>query len=722
MKNVPIVEQLQQTECGLCCVAMLLGYYGCHTRLVELRQRYEVGRDGLKISEMSELLKSYNMQTKVYKTKLENISTKNCPCIVYWEKKHFVVVEEINLKKQTVRIVDPALGRRTISYEETLEKYTGYVVVSAPGEGFEKRRKSSNVWFKYTYLLTKNKALFSSILFFSIITYVFTLLIPIIIQKIIDFVDLQKENLNDVSYATWIWWILALSLVYIFTTYLVGKRKIYFAKAIDEEIAEKLFSHMLKLPVKFFELRSHGDILFRIQSLAIVRDTFSQKIIAFLMNCGLLLVIQIYLLFMSPVIAILAMVFAVLSGLTIMYTRKQMLESNQGEIGEACKLQTIQSELVYSIANIKMSGTEDDIYNKWNTQFHRTLDKHVETVKSNNVHTTLIASFNQIVPLIILMISMILYVNKEISMGSVIAIHSAATTFMSICVSIFTAFDDFLLSSQYLERIQEILEEKEEDYLSDGKKIECDGSIELKDVSFAFTNHSEPVLKNISMSIKTKQKVAIVGASGSGKSTLGKVLLGIYTPTQGELLYNSAKFNELNKKALRRQMGVVPQDITLLNDSIYNNIEMSRDNITPEMVKQATEIAQIRDEIEEMPMKYNTVISEMGTNISGGQRQRIGFARAVVHNPNILLLDEATSSLDTINESAISAYLQSVGCTRIVIAHRISTVIDADVIYVMEDGQIVEQGDHNTLMEMNGVYRQLYTKQIVESDIEKKVV
>lgn len=186
--------------------------------------------------------------------------------------------------------------------------------------------------------------------------------------------------------------------------------------------------------------------------------------------------------------------------------------------------------------------------------------------------------------------------------------------------------------------------------------------------------------------------------------------------TKGNLLYNSIEFSELNKKTLRKQMGVVPQDVILLNDTIYNNIEMSRENITPEMIERASEIAQVNGEIEEMPMKYNTIISDMGTNISGGQRQRIGFARAIVNNPNVLLLDEATSSLDTINESRISEYLKSIGCTRIVIAHRISTIVDADVIYVMKDGRIVEQGNHKALMKKNGVYTKLYDNQIIESD------
>lgn len=712
-RKVPIVEQLQQTECGLCCVAMILGYYGCHVGLGQLRQCYEVGRDGIKISEMKNLLEIFGTVAKVYKTSFEVLKNNNCPCIVYWENKHYVVIEEIDIVHNKVRLVDPANGRRVVCYEEAKKNFSEYVILAMPSDNFQKVKKKPNVWLKYIYLIWKNKSQFFSILFLAIISYIFTLLIPVAIQMVVDKVSVGggKELFgNPLNWLT----ILGLLLVYIIATYLSGVRKISFAKYIDKEIAEKLFSHLLKLPVKFFELRSQGDILFRIQSLSIIRDMFTQKIVAFLMNCGTEIVMLIYLFYLSPIISVIALLAFVLSGIAITYTRRRILETNQSEISETSRLQTIQSEMVYSIINIKMTGTEENIYNKWNNQFLISLDKHAETMRYNNIHNTLIYVLNQIGPLVMLALSIWQHINGKISIGEVMALYSAGTTFMSVCVSIFTSVDDFLLSSQYLERINEIMVEKEEKYLEDGMDVICDGSIELRDVAFSFTNHSAVVLDNISLKIEPGQKVAFVGASGAGKSTLGKVLLGIYEPTKGEILYNGIQLNKLNRKALRRQMGVVPQEVILLNDSIYNNIEMFRNEVTKEKVESAAEIAQVKNEIEEMPMKYNTVVSDMGNNISGGQRQRIGFARAIVNTPRILVLDEATSSLDTINEGKISQHLKNMGCTRVVIAHRISTIIDSDVIYVMKEGKIVECGSHEYLMRLNGVYKQLYENQVIE--------
>ncbi len=209
--------------------------------------------------------------------------------------------------------------------------------------------------------------------------------------------------------------------------------------------------------------------------------------------------------------------------------------------------------------------------------------------------------------------------------------------------------------------------------------------------------------------IKSGMKVAIVGKSGSGKSTLAKLLVGLYEPTNGNIYFDNVELKKWKKKVLRQQVGMVPQDITLFNNSIYDNIVMNRNNIGFEHVKKACELAQIRDEIEEMPMQYYTEISELGLNLSGGQRQRIALARAIVGKPKILLLDEATSSLDNINERKVSDEIKKIGATQIIIAHRLSTIMDADLIVVLEDGKIVEQGKHNDLIKNNGQYKELYS-------------
>ncbi|MCE4148766.1 ATP-binding cassette domain-containing protein [Bacillus velezensis] len=219
------------------------------------------------------------------------------------------------------------------------------------------------------------------------------------------------------------------------------------------------------------------------------------------------------------------------------------------------------------------------------------------------------------------------------------------------------------------------------------------------------------MLKNISLEIREGQKIAIVGSSGSGKSTLSKLIMGLYDPTEGQICFDSIPLEKLDRKQLYKQMGIVPQDITLFNSSILKNITLNNKNISVEKVRKVAKAAQIDKEIESMPMKYNTPISEMGMNLSGGQRQRIVLARALLNDPKILILDEATSSLDLVNESLISKYLSEMGCTRVVIAHRLSTIIDSDFIIVLDKGEVVESGKHEDLIALEGVYSNLYRSQ-----------
>jgi len=247
--------------------------------------------------------------------------------------------------------------------------------------------------------------------------------------------------------------------------------------------------------------------------------------------------------------------------------------------------------------------------------------------------------------------------------------------------------------------------------------LDITGKIRMENVCFSYTKHSQEVLYNINLNIESGQKVAIVGPSGSGKSTLSKILIGLYTPTKGNIFYDDVSIDSLDKAHLRKQLGIVPQDISLLNKSIFENIKMNKENIDIDDVKKAAKVANINEEIEAMPMNYHTLISDMGTNLSGGQRQRIALARAIISNPKVILLDEATSSLDALNEANVSNYFRYNGCTRIVISHRLSTIIDSDMIYVMMDGRIAEQGNHNSLIAKKGFYYKLYKTQIDSSEM-----
>ena len=416
----------------------------------------------------------------------------------------------------------------------------------------------------------------------------------------------------------------------------------------------------------------------------------------------------IYLFINIPIIGVTIFIILVLLAFLLKLLSNRILMLNQMEISGLSNIQAIQTELIYSMLNIKIAKIEDKMYKVWNKEFLYTLDRTKDRDLAQNYYSTVSTAVQTILPIALFIFGIGLYAKGLYSLGEIMSYYSIINTICIYSVSIITTMNYFQLSEQYLERVKDITDQKEEANGDKWLESNFNKDINLKNVSFKYSKNSATVLKNINMEIPFGEKVAIVGASGSGKSTLGKLILGLYEATEGEIKFGEIDIKDVNKESLSKLMGIVPQDTYLFNKTIFENITMNRDDITIEEVIEACRIAQIDKEIESMPMGYHTLISDMGMNISGGQRQRIILARSIVSRPKIILFDEATSSLDSINESNISKYLENLGCTRIIIAHRLSTIADSDIIYVLQNGEIVEAGKHEELMKERGVYFKLY--------------
>lgn len=702
-RKVPYIEQMQQTECGLCCTAMILRYYKSNEQLAQLREFLDAGRDGLKISQISGYLKERGFETHVYQASMNNLSKLPLPAIIFWNNEHFVVLEEI--VGNNYIIVDPAFGRRKIHQEYFDKEFSRIVLTIQPTEDFIPNREKHSTWKPVLKNLIENKLLFGKVLILSIITYLASISIPILVQYLID--DVALAN-NPELLKKYVLGVSLVILVYGAFTLIRGNDLIELQIGLDRFLNKSTIGKLLKLPYKYFEVRSNGDLLFRLNSLHVIRDIMSEQVLQGILNIGALLFILCYMAQKSIPLTLLSLGLLTLTGIFILYMRPRMMEANQYEIVESTKLQSVQVETIYSILGIKTTGIEQEVYKNWNEKYENSVDKYSYRSKLLNVYTSIISLTQSVNPFIILIFGIYQFFIGNVSVGEVIAFYSLANTFFSSGVSIFQTWNNFLLSTSYLERLKDITDMEIESNPKEPKELTVTGDIKLKNVSFAYTNSSEPVIKNLNMHIKKGEKVAIVGASGSGKSTLSKILLGLYEPSSGDIYFDDINFKELNKQSIRRQLGVVPQDICLFNKSILENIKMNKIDISIDDVKRAASIAQIADEIETMPMGYHTLVSDMGLNLSGGQRQRIALARAILNNPKIIILDEATSSLDSVNEMKVSNYFKHIGCTRIVIAHRLSTIIDSDVIYVMDKGEIIEQGTHKELMMLNGAYAQLY--------------
>lgn len=704
-RRVPFIEQLQQTECGICCLAMIASYYKKDLSLYELRERLGNGRDGTSLFHLKKVCVQLDFNTKVFRTSADNLDQVPLPAILFWGDNHYVILEDIN--KDKFKIVDPGSGRRTLLKEDFEKNFSNYVLVAEPNEQFELEKRKS-IWHSFSPLITNRLKILSMILVFTMVIQLLTIMMPILTQYTIDKIIVPKNG-DLLKY--FLIGIIIVALVQSTFYYIRGKILIKLNNELDYHLQTDFFKHILKVPYQFFLLRSFGDLLFRASSLKVIRDQVTQQVVQGLLDSLILIGLFVYMIIQSPLLALVIVVCAAGNILVVFFTQKALSEKNQIEIKEHAETQGIQTEMLYGIFSIKTSGIEENIYKKWLSNFNRLLAAYKEKGTVLNKMNSSVNFLQYLSPLLILYISAIQLLNGQITLGVLVAFQSIAGQFFSLTSGLVHIVNSFILTKSYLTRIEDVFDAPEEQ--NNGKiKKTLQGNISLKNVSYSYSKHSPEVLKDIDLEIKRGQKVAFVGKSGSGKTTLANLITGLLTPNDGAVYYDGTSTEFLDINHIRKQIGIVPQTTNLFNRTILENITLHNSQASIEDAIEAAKIAQIHDEIMEMPMNYNTLISEMGMNISGGQRQRIVLAKALLNKPSILILDEATSSLDYVNESKIDNYLKEINCTRIIIAHRLTTVIDSDLIVVFDKGRIVDYGNHQKLMGRSGFYSEFYKEMI----------
>lgn len=701
--RIPFFEQSEQSECGLCCVAMIMAYYGCSYDIYELRSEYSLGRDGTNLLLLKNIAEKNGFMCKGFR--INSINDISFPAILNEENKHFVVAEK--RVKNSVVIIDPKKGRYRLDEDEFFEKNI-HIGLEIKTSDKVKKRKSSFSLISYVQFMDGSFAISICALLLTVLLQLLALIPPISANYFIDnYIAQGNINISE----NLLIYIILLLLSY----FSLGTIKSFLITELQQvfngNLSGKLVKKILSLPNVFFQNRGTGDVVHRYTGIVVVREMLSTRIIDIWLNLGLVIIYDVYMFTISPTVAILMNIAAILiiaiSILNIIGGQELIAK----EVMEEGNTTSFFNELVQAITVIKMKGCEKEVYNKWNHCFRKQMLAMKKKGRFMAFTSSALATMQFIIPLLLLFVALRLTSVGSISVGAVFSIYIVSQGFYSPIVSGISIINEILYANAYFKRIYEVFQTNSEKHLEDGiSNFNLTGRIEVKNVGFRYNKQGKEILKNISFDVYPGEFVAIVGETASGKSTMISLLSGMEELTQGDILYDGYSIKNLNIRELRKKIGIVSQDNYLFNESIEENLLLGLNIKNKSDMIEACVKAAIYNDIQNMPMQFATILSENAQNISGGQRQRIAFARAIINKPSILILDEATSALDNLTEKEIQENLNEMRCTRIVIAHRLSTIEKADKILVMKNGEIIDQGTHLELLDRCDVYKILYTK------------
>ncbi|MFN6566791.1 NHLP family bacteriocin export ABC transporter peptidase/permease/ATPase subunit [Dendronalium sp. ChiSLP03b] len=710
------VLQMEVAECGAAALGIILAYYGRIVPLTELRQACGVSRDGVNALNVVKAAKTYGLSAKGYKKDLAALWHLKLPYIVFWNFNHLLVVE--GLSKERVYLNDPATGRRSVSWQEFSDSYTGVVLVLEPGSGFQKGgRKPSTILSLWSRLQGSFDAIIYCVLagFLQVIP---GLAIPVFSQVFVDSVLIGGKNE----------WLRPLILGMILTAGLNGFLTLLQLQSLRQlkvklsaSMKSKFLWHILRLSISFYDQRFAGEISSRIQLNDSIANLLSGKLATSAIAAASIFLYVIVMLQYDVLLTLIAIAFVAVNLVTLQWVRRHRTDTNTKMMQEYGKVQGIAISGLQSIETLKASGLESDFFSRWAGNYTKAINTHQQLEVTNQTLGIVPTFLSASASLLMLAIGGLRVMDGAMSIGMLVAFQGMMHRFLEPVNNLVHLGSDLQEMEGNLNRLDDVLnnpidpqlepkkssEHKEKKDLSSAPKLKLQGDVELRNVTFGYSQIASPIIENFNLCIKKGQRVALVGASGCGKSTITKLLCGLYEPWQGEIYFDGERREQIERQVLVNSISAVDQEIFFFAGSVKDNLTLWDSTIPNEDLVQACEDAQIHDVIVSLPGRYNADLLEGATNLSGGQRQRLEIARALVNHPSILILDEATSALDAKTEKQVSQNLKARGCTCIIVAHRLSTIQDCDEIIVIERGKIVQQGTHEQLQQIEGPYLQL---------------
>ncbi|MGQ4598078.1 ATP-binding cassette domain-containing protein [Nocardia sp. R6R-6] len=702
-RQVPVLISDTMTECGAACLAMVLGYFGRRATVEECAKLCFVGRDGASALSVATAARSYGLRvTPCRVEQLDDLAQIGRPAILFWGFNHFVVLERF--RGADAVIVDPARGRIFVERQELDENFTGVALPMAPGPEFRPggARPASPGWIMAKRVLRAPGIgpLITKVVLASLLLIGLGVIGPWVITIIVDQVvpTGQRVTLQVIAVGVGLV-LLCRSLV----SLVRGLLLVDIQNEVDRTLSTSFFDHLLRLPYSFFERHSVGDLQSRLAANSQMRMVLTQNTLSGALD-GILVVVYAAVLFAaSPAFGLAAAGFGVVQILLVVIPARRITQLTVTELAEGGKTSGFAAEALRGIDSVKAAGSEAWAFSRWHSLYERQLTTGMRRARLTAVLSVAATAVADASTLVLPLLAGWQALSGTYSVGAMIGLVALAANLSQPLTRLAVTVQQLQGVQGHLRRLATILTTTVEQAPATCRPAPTlTGHIDLHNVGLRHPGASSWALRHITLTIPAGARVAFVGPSGSGKSTLVKMILGFYPPSEGRVLLDGHDLRDLDLGTVRRQCGVVPQEVVVFNGTIRRNIAFGNPDLSFAEVRRAAQLADLERDIATMPMGYETIISENGSTLSGGQRQRLALARALAGQPAILILDEATSALDTITETTIANNLVHAGITTITVTHRLSTIRRADTIVVLSNGGIAEIGDHNTLIAAPG--------------------
>lgn len=728
MKKYYCIKQHDYKDCGCACLSTICKSYGLKYPISKIREVAGTDKDGTSALGVIKAAEKLGFSAKGVKANTPEDIFGEIPLpaiahvVIDNTMLHYVVIHKISEKE--IIVADPAKGIVKYKPIEFFNIWTGILIILTPTSDFRKGNQVKGVFTRFFDLLKPQKGLLINIFLASILITVFGIIGSFYFKFLLD--DIVPNNLKQ-SLTIFSVGFIVLAIFKVIMEAFRTQLLIHLGQKLDIPLMLGYYEHVINLPMNFFGTREVGEIISRFSDASNIRQAISGVALTMMIDVFMVLIGGGILYSQSPSLFGLTIIPLVLYGI-IVYSFKSSIEKvNRETMEKNSKLTSYLIESLNGIETIKAFNSEREVNLETEKRFIKFIKAIFKNERINNLQVTFKRLVESIFAITVLWIGSTQVLNGSISFGELLTFNALLAYFLDPIENIINLQPTVQTALVAAERLSEILDLELEKSEQEDKKIKpksLKGNIEFKNVDFRYGTRNL-ILKNINITIKKGERIALVGESGSGKTTLAKLLLNFYQCENGEILVNKYNLLDINVESLRDKIAYISQETFLFNGTILENLMLGNPYLTYEEVIDACEKAQIHDFINSLPLRYNTLVEENGSNFSGGQKQRLSIARAILRKPEILIMDEATSNLDSITEKAIERTIHdfSEGMTTIIIAHRLSTIMRCDNIYILEKGEIKEKGNHKDLLDNKGRYYKLWKEQLPEiNNIEKTQV